>query len=100
MDLLYKYGAYRSQPTAFDISKDGRYAVVLTYKHAYLFFRKQNKAWESAMGKKPQTILLPLPEKEPGLQQREAISFIEDGLSLLVTSEGINAALFQINGLE
>jgi hypothetical protein len=43
-DLLQNYGKYRSQPTALDLSPDGRQAVVLTYKHAYIFNRKSHNS--------------------------------------------------------
>jgi hypothetical protein len=95
-DLLYPYGAYRSQPTAMDIDPRGRHAVVLTYKDAYLFSRHFNEGWVSAFQRSPEVIPLPRPEHHPDLRQREAVCFDRKGWSLFVTSEGENAALFTI----
>jgi hypothetical protein len=93
-DMQQKYGKYRSQPTALDISLDGNQAVVLTYKHAYLFTRQNNVSWQKAFSGQPFTIPLPLPEDQVDLRQREAICFTHDGKSLLVTSEGKSAGIY------
>lgn len=95
-DLLYPYGAYRSQPTAMDIDPTGRRAVVLTYKDAYFFSRPSDEGWVSAFQRPPEVIPLPLPEHHPDLRQREAVCFDRKGRSLFVTSEGENAALFTV----
>ena len=94
-DRLMPYGAYRSQPTALDLSPDGRSAVVLTYKHAYLFERGQDESWSAAFSAVPKMIPLPLPQEDAGLSQREAICFTTDGKALYVTSEGVHAAIYR-----
>ena len=96
-DRQRQYGKYRSQPTALDISPDGRHAVVLTYKHAYLFTRQYSGSWLEAFSGHPITIPLPLPEDRLDLRQREAICFTPDGKSLLVTSEGSAAAIYVLS---
>jgi hypothetical protein len=93
-DRLHPYGAYRSQPTALDLSADGLQMVVLTYKHAYLYRRSPGDSWASIVGMRPAQIQLPLPQSTYLLRQREAICFSRDNLSLLVSSEGSRAGWF------
>ena len=95
-DLLQKYGKYRSQPTALDLSPDGRQAVVLTYKHAYLFNRESHNSWAAALSGQPQTIPLPLPQDRSDFRQREAICFVAGSSALLITSEGHGAGIFRL----
>jgi hypothetical protein len=99
-DRRQKYGKYRSQPTALDISPNGRQAVLLTYKHAYLFTRQNSYSWAEAFSGRPITIPLPLPEDRLDLRQREAICFTPDGNSLMVTSEGRDAAIYALGPQE
>lgn len=96
-DMSQKHGISRSRPTAMDVSGDSRHAVVLTYKHAYLFNRSERDSWEKAFDKHPIMILLPLPEDFKKLRQREAICFSADNKSLFVTSEGKGAAVFRLD---
>jgi hypothetical protein len=96
-DLRHEYGQYRSQPTALDISPDGRQAVVLTYKHAYRFSRRHADSWTIAFDRPPLVIPLPLPHERNDLRQREAICFAPDGMALYVTSEGRGAGIFLID---
>jgi hypothetical protein len=95
-DLTHKYGKYRSQPTALDLSPDHRWAVVLTYKHAYLYQRPPHGIWADAFGRVPAVAILPPPEEQRDLRQREAICFAPDGETLVVTSEGQGAGLFRL----
>ena len=95
-DLLQPYGRYRSQPTAMDLTADGLRAVVLTYKHAYVFRRLPGDSWEAAFTGAPQLIRLPLPEASMGFAQREAVCFAPDDASLVVTAEGPGAAVFNV----
>jgi hypothetical protein len=95
-DLAQKRGIHRSRPTAMDISGDGLSAVVLTYKHAYLFNRSAQDSWEKAFSSKPIVIPLPLPQDCKELRQREAICFAADNKSLFVTSEGKGAGIFRL----
>jgi hypothetical protein len=80
---------YRAQPTAMDISRDGRLAIVLTYRHAYLFPRQLHEPWGTAMARAPQLIRL------PALPQGEGIAFGHDG-QILVSTEKWPAALLLI----
>jgi hypothetical protein len=80
-------------PTAFDLSADGRFAVVLTYREAYLYERTAGEDWAKALGRLPQRIDL------PAMAQAEGIAFARDGRTIFVTSEGLGAPLFQLGGL-
>jgi hypothetical protein len=95
-DMMQKFGKYRSQPTSLDISPDGRQAVVLTYKHAYIFNRNDDDPWAVALTKYPQTLRLPHPRDRSDFRQREAVCFVDGGKALLTTSEGKSAAIFRI----
>lgn len=92
-DLLLPYGRYRSQPTAMDLSADGRELVILTYRHAYLLHRIPGQEWDVVLDEAPQTIALP---DLLTLSQREAACFSADGQSLFVTGEGAGAALLRL----
>lgn len=94
-DLLYPYGRFRSQPTAMDLSPDGLKMVVLTYKHAYVFLRAPDDAWEGISGSPPVMIPLPLPQDTRDLVQREAACFSRDADWLYITSEGQHAGLYR-----
>jgi hypothetical protein len=93
-DRQHTYGAFYSQPTALDISPDGRKMMVLTYQHAYLFNRMPGDAWAFAVRQRPVLIRLPPPHEGRLLRQREAICFSPDAMSLLVTSEGDRPGIF------
>jgi hypothetical protein len=92
-DLLLPYGRYRSQPTAMDLSADGRELLILTYRNAYLFRRAPGQNWANAIAESPQIIELP---DLFTLAQREAACFSADRQSLFVTGEGAGAALLRL----
>ena len=79
----------RAQPTAMDFSADGRLAVVLTYGNAYLFPRRDQESWASALARTPKLIKL------PPLPQSEAIAFDPEG-RILITTEKWPAPLLLI----
>jgi hypothetical protein len=95
-DRRHVFGAYYSQPTALDLSPGGRKMVVLTYQHAYLFSRMPGESWASVVKERPALIRLPPPHEGRLLRQREAICFSPDTMSLLVTSEGAHAGIFEL----
>lgn len=96
-DLTRKYGMFYSQPTALDLSPDGRLAAVLTYKYAYLFHRGSGDSWAAAFSRDPVPIPLPLARDFADLSQREAICFTLDGRALLATSEGQGAGIYRLD---
>ena len=88
----FKWGGktdFISQPTGFDISSDGSYAVVITYRSLYRFRRKPGEDMISALQRKPDEVVGP-----PSIQN-EAISFSADGKSIYVTTEKRPAAVFR-----
>jgi hypothetical protein len=85
-----RFGRYRSQPTAMDVSPDGSTAVVLTYKNSFLFQRQFQENWIQAFTKIPQQIQL------PKLRQAEALCFAADGRTLFLTSEKTPAPLLRL----
>ena len=97
-DLKVRYGKYRSQPTAMDISPDGMNLVVLTYKHAYLYTRSAGQDWSDAVSKDPECIILPLPDTGV-LSIREALCFGGSSMQLFVTSELTPAPIYRLEPL-
>lgn len=73
------YGAYSSMPTAFDIN--GRDAVVVTYKEAYLYRRKLGESWAEAFSRLPNRV--PLPD----IHGLESVAFDSKGRYFYVTGE-------------
>ena len=94
-DLKFKYGRYRSQPTAMDLSPTGQTMAILTYKHAYLYHRLSKENWKTAFNRLPMIVYLPAQEKTK-LRQREALCFEPQDRSLFVTSEDLHAPLYRL----
>jgi hypothetical protein len=93
MDLLTsKRGQWVSQPTALDISPDGRTAAVLTYRSLYLYTREDGQNWaEAFQSNEPREYLGP-----PGTHD-EAVSFSLDGRSVYVTTERRPAPVYRLD---
>jgi hypothetical protein len=83
---------FADSPTAFDISRDGTRAALVTPTHAYLYRRAAGGAWSQSL-QRPEAAL-PLPARE--LDQIEAAAFTADGRELLVGSEGVPTRLARI----
>ena len=81
--VLLAIGGYS---TAFDISADGKRAVVLGYRRARTVTRRGDEAWLDALQR-----LTPLADHN--LSQAEAITFNRAGSAVIVTSEGELAPL-------
>jgi hypothetical protein len=81
-------------PTGLDLSADGRYAAVVTYKDAYLFPRIGSESWAEAFARRPQRIPM------PPLRQAEAIAFGADERTLFVTTEKLPTPLFRFDWRE
>jgi hypothetical protein len=73
---------YATQPTALDISADGKLAAVLTNRGVYLFRRSPKESWAQTFAKAPEIL------GAHGLSQAEALAFTPDSKNILVTSEG------------
>jgi len=85
------FGAVLSQPTSFDIRRDNRLAVVLTYKDAYLFQRDPDESWAFALARKPFALHL------PRLAQQETACFSLDGRTLYISTEKRPSPLLAID---
>ncbi len=85
-------GGYSSQPTAMDFSPDGRFAVVLTYRDAFLFVRQGNEPWLQTLNRRPRPLGL------PRLVQAESLA-IGDA-AIYVTSEEAHAPILRIDRLD
>lgn len=85
---------FASQPTALDLTEDGRLAAVLTYYGVFLFPRNPDETWGAAFARDPVRV------GAHQLPQAEALAFSKDGKSLFVTSEGAGAPIvrFQRTG--
>ena len=97
-DLRDTHGRFRAQPTAMDLTPDGRALAILTYKNAYLYDRDPGQSWIEAFVAAPRVILLPHPGTGV-MRKREALCFSSDAGSVFVTSEGQPAPLFRQDGL-
>ena len=85
------YGRFRSQPTAMDISPDGKTIAILTYRQPYLYDRYRNESWEKVFSRSPKALSM------PRMRQAEAMCFSSDGTSLFVTSEKRPAPLYRLD---
>jgi len=92
-----KQTIWRRQPTGLDVH--GREAVLLTYRHGYVYTRNGDESWREAFARRPEQLRMPfsvelgpttheLPaDAAPYLAQREAICFSPDGATVFVASE-------------
>ena len=80
-----------NQPTAMDISTDGRSIIVLTYGDAFYYEKKPSEEWSGIFKGSPQVITV------PRMKQAEAICFSKDGSGIYVTTEQIPAPLYKMD---
>jgi len=78
---------FGTQPTALDLSPDGKLAAVVTYFRVFLFSRAEGESWETTFGRKPVAL------KPHHLHQAESVGFSRDGKELFVVSEGAKSPL-------
>jgi hypothetical protein len=83
IDALFKHvaGKRAAWPTGFDISADGRIAVVLTYGAPVVFARMGKDTWAETFKREPARLLF------HGLPQAEGVCFSADGRAIYVVSE-------------
>jgi hypothetical protein len=75
------YGRYRSQISGADVSPNGRVLAVLNYRALYLFVRRPDQTWGSALKQGPASLDF------PWLPQAEAVAFSLDGRQLTIGGE-------------
>jgi len=88
--LTAPLSGYRDSPTALDISRDGRTAVLVTTRHAYLYHRAPGVSWAQAFAARPRVLEL------PPLDQAEAAALSPDGRELTIGAEGRPGRLARI----
>lgn len=84
------YGHDRAWVTALDIARSGRFAVLVTYKDAYLYRHAPGQDWGEAFQAAPLVIDL------PQLRQTEAGAIGADERELYVSSETRPAPLLRV----
>jgi hypothetical protein len=81
---------FDDSPTALDISRDGRKAVLVTPLHAYVYRRGAGMDWAQTFGRPPAVVPL------PPIDQIEAAALSADGRELFVGGEGRPGRLARI----
>ncbi len=81
-------GQFASQPTAMDITRDGKKMAILTYRHIYLIDRASDGSWSTAFQNEPLKLLT------HNLNQAEALSFNYKNNGVFFTSERAPAPLW------
>lgn len=79
------------QPTAMDISGDGKAAAILTYHAIHYFERNDDQDWAAALLSTPRSISI---GKYPNA---EALAFAADNWSIIVTTEKKNAPILHLD---
>lgn len=90
LDNALAHQSWHWQPTAMDFARDGRMAVVLTYRGAYLFGRGPAESWQDALQEPPLRLDL------GGIALAEAAAFGYND-SLFITVEGKKPPLYRID---
>ena len=87
IDSLFKHvaGKRAAWPTSFDITSDGRTAVILTYAGPVVYARPGKESWPEVFKREPMRLLF------HGLPQAEGVCFTSDGRSIYVVSESTPA---------
>ena len=80
-------GVDLEQPTALDLSADGRVACLLTYRRPRCLERDDGESWDEAFARPARALAA------HGLEQAEALALAPDGRTLWFTSEGIRPPL-------
>lgn len=79
------------QPTAMDISPDGRLAVILTYRGVYLYRLDPGRSFYDSLSGQAYGFGL------GNFREAESVAFSADGNSIFVTLEGRHAPLLRID---
>lgn len=83
----------RHVATAMDLSPDGRWLGVLSYRHFYAWHRKPAEPWSAVLERRPQRWALP---RHGGF---EAVAIEADSRSVVIAPEGQPMPLFRARGL-
>jgi hypothetical protein len=85
-----RFGRYRAQITAADLSADGLRLAVLNYRRAHVYTRSTGEDWASALAREPHELSF------GWVAQAEAIAFEPDGDALLLSGERLPAPLIRL----
>ncbi|MCG6117963.1 MAG: hypothetical protein MEQ07_07190 [Aquimonas sp.] len=85
-----RFGRYRAQITAADLSSDGRALAVLNYRRLHVYRRQPGEPWSEAVARPPAE--LPF----GWLAQAEAVGFSDDDAALWITGERLPAPLIRV----
>ena len=78
------------QPTAMDLSPDGRFAVILTYRGVYIYDRSDDRDWYDVVAGKPRTLGL------GHIQNAESVVFA-DPATIFITVERRQPPLLRLD---
>lgn len=91
LEMAPRTDNYWWQPTAMDIAKDNRTAVVLTYGGVFFYRRLADQTWPQAFQDKPLVLA------SGDYDGAESVAFDSDGTSIYITFEGRGAPIVRIN---
>lgn len=78
------------RPTAFALSPDSRRAILLGYRTAWIYRRDGDASWPEAFAHPPEVLSV------AAVRQPEAAMFARDDRTIIVTGEGVGAAIVKI----
>ncbi len=79
------------QPTGMDFSRDGRFAIVLTYRAVYFFPRAEGQSWYEALNGAPLGLTI------DRIRDAESVAIGADGRTIYLTVEGKKPPLFRVD---
>lgn len=85
-----RFGRYRAQITAGDLSSDGLQLAVLSYRRAYVYRRARGEGWASALTRRPIEL------RFGWAAQAEALAFDPDDNALWISGERLPAPLIRV----
>lgn len=85
-----RFGRYRAQITAADLSSDGLALAVLNYRRLHVYRRQPGEAWAEAVQRTPLELSF------GWMAQAEAVAFSDDDSALWITGERLPAPLIRV----
>lgn len=88
----YPVGISNGKTTSFDISSDGKKAIVLTYTNAYIYERELEEDWAEAFGRAPQKVAMPV--------RSEAAGFLNDNETFFIIPEHGHVPVYRFDSIK
>ena len=85
-----RFGRYRAQITAADLSSDGLALAVLNYRRLHVYRRQPGEPWAEAVQRQPLELSF------GWMAQAEAVAFSDDDAALWITGERLPAPLIRV----